>query len=130
MKRALILSLFLLPLLIFAYSTALAAEYRSIPGSTLDEFLLDPESEIIIDVREPELFSAGHVPGAINIEYGDAKRSGLDNLPKDKSTRIVFICHGGPMGDKLSRKLVDRGYTNVHNLAGGMRTWKGALTKE
>lgn len=129
MKRALIISVLLLPLLLISTSAALASGYRSIRGSTLEEFLADPTPEIIIDVREPELFAAGHIPGAINIEYPDAKKNGLDSITKDKGARIVFVCHGGPMGDTLSRKLVKRGYTNVFNLAGGMYRWTGPVTK-
>ncbi len=130
MKRVILIAIFLVPLLIISYNTAQARGYKSINGSTLSEMLTDPAEELIIDVREAELFERGHIPGAINIEYNVAKRDGLDNLPEDRGTAIVFVCHGGPMGDKLSRKLVERGYTNVHNLTGGMRRWTGALTKD
>ncbi len=130
MKRPILIAIFLLPLLIISYGTVLAAGYKSIKGSTLEEMLADPVEELIIDVREPKLFKKAHIPGAINIEFEDAKKNGLDNLPGDKATRIVFVCHGGPMGDSLSKKLVKRGYTNVHNLAGGMYRWTGPVTKD
>lgn len=130
MKRVILIAIFLVPLLIITYGTTLAAGYKSIDGSTLNQMLTDPVEELIIDVREAELFKKGHIPGAVNIEYDDAKKNGLDNLPEDKGTKIVFVCHGGPMGDRLSRKLVERGYTNVHNLTGGMRRWTGPVTKD
>jgi rhodanese-related sulfurtransferase len=129
MKRALIISIFLLSLLIISSGPVLAADYTRIKGSTLVGFLEDATEELIIDVREPELFAEGHVPGAINIEYKEAKMNGLDNITKDKGARIVFVCHGGPMGDTLSRKLVKQGYTNVYNLVGGMYRWQGPVTK-
>ena len=130
MKRVILIAIFLVPMLIISYGTVLAAEYKRIGGSILEEMLTDPVEELIIDVREPELFKKGHIPGAINIEYDDAQRKGLDNLPGDKGTRIIFVCHGGPMGDRLGKKLAERGYTNVHNLAGGMYRWTGPVTKD
>ena len=129
MKRAFKVTLVLLPLLFLSISTVLAAGYQRISGPTLVEFLGDSTPEIIIDVREPELFARGHIPGAINIEYGDAKKTGLDGITENREARIVFVCHGGPMGDKLSKKLVARGYINVYNLIGGMRRWDGPVTK-
>ena len=72
-------------------------------------------------------FSAGHIKGAINIPYDDAKPRIVKELaPKD---RIVFVCHGGPMGDELGKMLVKNGYKDVYNLAGGMKKWKGAVVK-
>ncbi len=129
-RNLILIAIFLLPLLMMSYTTAIAAGYKSIRGSELKEMIADSIEELIIDVREPELYKKGHIPGAINIEYDDAKKDGLDDLLVDKDSRIVFVCHGGPMGDKLSKKLVERGYTNVHNLAGGMRRWTGIVTTE
>lgn len=129
MKRTFKITLILLPLFFLSISTVLAAGYQRINGSTLVEFMGDPTPEIIIDVREPELFARGHIPGAINIEYRDAKKTGLDSITENREARIIFVCHGGPMGDKLSKKLVARGYINVYNLIGGMRRWDGPVTK-
>src|ERR1700726_709855 len=64
---------------------------------------------------------------AINIPYNGAKPRVLKELsPKD---RIMFVCHGGPMGDELGKLLVQSGYKDVYNLAGGMRKWEGEVVK-
>lgn len=79
----------------------------------------------IVDVREPELFAKGHIPGAINIPYPDAKTRAPAEL--DPTHDIVFVCHGGPMGDELAEIVVAKGFTKVRNLAGGMNGWSGPV---
>ncbi|MBI3755749.1 MAG: rhodanese-like domain-containing protein, partial [Deltaproteobacteria bacterium] len=87
----------------------------------------DGKPMVIVDVREPYEFSASHIKGAINIPYNAAKTRILKELsPKD---RIVFVCHGGPMGDELGGILVKNGYKDVSNLKGGMKKWKGEVVK-
>jgi rhodanese-related sulfurtransferase len=46
-----------------------------------------------------------------------------------RKDRIVFVCHGGPMGNELGRLLVNNGYPDVYNLAGGMKKWTGETVK-
>jgi rhodanese-related sulfurtransferase len=108
-------------------AVSLAAELRTIEGPTLETMMADGKAIIIVDVREPELFVKGHIKGAINIPYDDAKPRIVKELsPKD---RIVFVCHGGPMGDELGRLLAKNGYHEVYNLQGGMKRWNGPLVK-
>ncbi len=88
---------------------------------------LDAGDELtIIDLREPELYRAGHIPGAKNIpfEQFDGRISVLD--PDD---RIALVCHTGPMGDVSGSLLAEKGYGKVSNLQGGMASWKGKLEK-
>lgn len=104
-----------------------AAELKTIDGKGLEALMADGQPLVIVDVREPELFSRGHIPGAINIPYDDAKpRVRAELRPAD---RIVFVCHGGPMGDELGELLTQENYSQVYNLAGGMKKWKGAIVK-
>ena len=80
---------------------------------------------MLVDVREPELFAAGHIPGAINLPWPGVKETAAAQLPRDHA--IVMICHGGPMGDDVAGRLVAAGFTDVRNLEGGMRAWRGPL---
>ncbi len=80
---------------------------------------------MLVDVREPELFAAGHIPGAINLPWPGVKETAATQLPKDHA--IVMICHGGPMGDDVAEILVAAGFADVRNLEGGMRAWRGPL---
>jgi rhodanese-related sulfurtransferase len=112
---------------VVSLSGATAAGLTTIDGPHLETFMADGKQLTIVDVREPELFAAGHIPGAINIPYDDAKPRVVKELsPQD---RIVFVCHGGPMGDELGTLLAGRGYDSVYNLKGGMKKWNGPVVR-
>ncbi|HHL38965.1 MAG TPA: rhodanese-like domain-containing protein [Deltaproteobacteria bacterium] len=110
-----------------AAGAVFAAGYESISGAQLEAMMKDGEKLVIIDVREPELYAQGHIPGAVNIPYETARKRILKELDRDE--RNVFVCHGGPMGDELAGILVENGFRHVYNLRGGMRWWRGPVTK-
>lgn len=127
MKKVYLFSTLLILLLLTLHTNALAAGYKRIDGTELQKMMKDPVKEIIVDVREPWRYNKAHIPGAINIPFDNAHERVVKELPRDE--RIVFVCHGGPMGDELSEILLDNGFTDVYNLKGGMRRWKGELTR-
>jgi len=77
---------------------------------------------VFVDVRTPEEFKAGHVPGAVNIpvsEIGDR----LNEVPKDK--QVYVYCHSGKRAAKASTVLAKAGF-NVENIPESMQGWKAA----
>lgn len=69
----------------------------------------------IIDVRFPDEYEAGHIPGALNVPYPT-----IDHFePKEKT---YIICQGGVNSLHSTRKLAVRGY-DVVNVEGGMSQW-------
>ncbi|MBI5969841.1 MAG: rhodanese-like domain-containing protein [Deltaproteobacteria bacterium] len=113
--------------LFFSAQTALSETHKRITGDELQAMMKDGTQMTVVDVREPELFAAGHVPGALNIDYYDNAKTRI--LKLSRKDRIVFICHGGPMGDELSEILTANGYAKVYNVKGGMRNWDGPMEK-
>lgn len=87
----------------------------------LSRALEEKEPIQIIDLRTPELYKQGHIPGAINVLYEDIERS-LDKLSKDK-TIVVYcydmVCH---LAAKAALTLAKKGY-KVKELAGGWHDW-------
>jgi rhodanese-related sulfurtransferase len=110
---------------LFAVSSVMAAGLTTIDGKELEALMTSDHRLVIVDVREPELFFAGHIRGAINIPYDEAKPRIVKEL--SHQDRIVFVCHGGPMGDELGNLLTEKGYPTVYNLKGGMKKWKGEV---
>lgn len=127
MKKRLLAGVFVFICMVLVVPSAFAAELKTIDGKELEAMMGDGKPLVIVDVREPDEFSEGHIKGAINIPYDDAVPRIFEELsPKD---RIVFVCHGGPMGDELGEMLVEKGYKKVYNLRGGMKRWKGKVVK-
>lgn len=127
MKKTLFAAKLAVFLLLFMSAVSFAAGYTRVTGPELEKMMKDGSPIVIVDVREPELYARGHIPGAMNIPYEDGahKRILKELKPSD---RVVFVCHGGPMGDELAGILVNNGYPRVYNLIGGMRKWQGAYS--
>jgi DMSO/TMAO reductase YedYZ molybdopterin-dependent catalytic subunit/rhodanese-related sulfurtransferase/glyoxylase-like metal-dependent hydrolase (beta-lactamase superfamily II) len=77
---------------------------------------------VLLDVREPDEWSAGHAPQAVLIPMGEV-HTRRDELPHD--TRIVVVCRSGGRSAAITGALRARGYDAV-NLAGGMCAWAAA----
>jgi NADPH-dependent 2,4-dienoyl-CoA reductase/sulfur reductase-like enzyme/rhodanese-related sulfurtransferase len=92
------------------------------PQMAIDEFLaLPPEQRpLLLDVRTPDEFAAGHIPGARNIPVDDL-RSRLAELPRDCT--IAAYCQVGQRGYLATRILLQRGFPAV-NLSGGYKTYQ------
>lgn len=91
----------------------------------LNEKLKDKRKFILIDVRQPEEFKSGHVPGAKLIPLGELNRR-LNELPIDKE--IACICASGSRSISAARMLAKQGY-NAINVRGGMYLWSRIQSK-
>ena len=101
--------------------------YRQI---TMDEAVKMMETEknyIILDVRRPDEFAEGHIPGAINVANEVIGTEEIPELP-DKSQLILVYCRSGRRSKEASEKLVKLGYTNIVEF-GGILDWKGEIEK-
>jgi rhodanese-related sulfurtransferase len=78
---------------------------------------------VFLDVRTPEEFASGHVPGAVNIPVKQLP-SRLAEL--DKSDRLVVYCERGPRAMAAVETLLGQGYTDVSHMTGDMSGWRSA----
>lgn len=76
-----------------------------------------------LDVRTPEEFALGSIPGFINIPV-DELRERMGELPKGKP--VVVTCAVGLRGYLAYRILTQNGFESVRNLSGGYKTWQAA----
>ena len=102
---------------------ALAADSALVPVS--QEALLERQAKgdataYVLDVRSPEEYAAGHVPGAVNIPY-DQVASRLAEVPKDKD--VVLYCKSGRRAGIAAEALADQGYTRLQHLEGDIVAW-------
>ncbi len=99
--------------------------YRQI---SMDEAVAMMEQEsgyIILDVRRPDEYAAGHIPNAINIPNETIGTDAIPELP-DKNQLIMVYCRSGRRSKEASEKLVKLGYTNIVEF-GGILDWKGEI---
>jgi rhodanese-related sulfurtransferase len=84
------------------------------------------EEAIILDVREPDEWAAGHAPGAIHIPLGDlpARLAELSDAGAGAGT-VAVTCRGGGRSSRAVAWLTQQGY-DVANLDGGMKAWQSA----
>ena len=76
----------------------------------------------LVDVRQPEEYSEGHIKGAHNLDVTnpDFKKLAEATLPKDK--KIAVYCKSGKRSAEASKELTELGF-NVLNLEHGITSW-------
>lgn len=104
-----------------------AASYRQISMDEGLKMMRDEKDYIILDVRRPDEYSEGHIPGAINVPNEEIGTAEIAALP-DKSQLILVYCRSGRRSKEASEKLVKLGYTNIVEF-GGILDWKGEIEK-
>jgi molybdopterin/thiamine biosynthesis adenylyltransferase/rhodanese-related sulfurtransferase len=99
---------------------AAKAEIREVDPS---EVAADLEHYRLLDVREPDEYDQGAVPGAVHVPRGNLEFSVEGRLP-DKGAPIAVYCAGGARSAFAAKTLQDLGYTDVVSVAGGFNKWK------
>ncbi|MGQ7461209.1 rhodanese-like domain-containing protein [Streptococcus suis] len=85
--------------------------------------LLQTESVQLLDVRDPEEYSAGHIGGAINCPMD---RIASFDGPVDQ--HYLLICKSGKRS-KLAREILSSKGFKANDIAGGMDAWDGLIVK-
>lgn len=80
-------------------------------------------SLLILDVRTPEEFAKGHVPGAINIPYTHLP-SRISEVADAADKDIVVYCAIGVRAEKGAERLRENGFTKLLHLDGDMQAWE------
>lgn len=120
----------MVPFLLLLLVAAIAACGSSATGGGLADEVdtttaaaMQADGALVLDVREPDEWAAGHIEGATLIPLGElAARSG--ELPSDQD--IVVVCRSGNRSAQGRDILRDAGFANVTSMAGGMNDWISA----
>lgn len=94
--------------------------------------IIKQASPMLIDVREPEEFSQGHLEGAINVPRGvlefktDPMNPGGNPALFDRSSKMIVYCKSGARSALAAQSLRTLGYQTVTSMSGGFEAWKGA----
>ena len=109
------------------------AQVVELPPKQVAAALEQGEVDLVVDVREPEEWSRGHIPGSVNIPRGwleiraDPQSPGAhQELSRNRDARIVVYCLQAPSARSVpaAQTLQGMGYTNVSGIEGGLLNWR------
>ena len=86
------------------------------------------ENIILLDVRTPEEFAAGHIPNAINLNYNASDFTEQVNK-LDKSKTYLVYCKAGSRSAGAANIMSTNGFNTIYNLKGGIMAWPNPLEK-
>lgn len=117
-----------LPLISFALfiflscSQAQSTEFEKLDVAQFEKEI-QKDSVLLIDVRTPQEYEAGHIENARNWNFYDEDFfSHFEEFEKDRP--IYLYCKSGGRSSNAANKLTEMGYKNIHELKGGMQAWK------
>ncbi len=102
--------------------TATKEQIREVDTATAEELRTRPGA-VVLDVREPDEYEQGAIPGAIHIPRGTLEGS-IENRIPDKGATVVVHCASGVRSAFAAKTLTELGYTDVASMAGGFNRWK------
>ncbi len=92
---------------------------HQLPAIDVDAAAAEPDTTVLLDVREYEEWMAGHAPTATHIAMSQLAERVVE---LDKSRRIVCICRSGNRSARVTEWLRSQGFDAV-NMSGGMSAW-------
>ncbi len=102
--------------------------YRQIDQEEAKRMMEAEDGCLVVDVRRPDEFAAGHIPGAVNVpneEIGDTPPAALP----DREQILLVYCRSGRRSKEASEKLFALGYRKVYEF-GGILDWTGETVKD
>ena len=80
----------------------------------------DPDNHVLLDVREAVELQMAALDDVVHIPMGEIPAR-IDELDRDKT--IICLCKSGGRSAQVGRYLLEQGFTQVVNLAGGINAW-------
>jgi len=87
---------------------------------------LSTSGAVLLDVRSPEEFKSGSIPGSKNVPLQSIDK--ISSVVEDKATPLFVYCHSGKRSKKAVSALEQMGYTNINNI-GGIASYHGELSR-
>jgi rhodanese-related sulfurtransferase len=88
--------------------------------------LINREDALIVDVRDPGEYGAGHILGAKNVPLSRIDAGGSEIAAKRKDKPVIVYCDTGSRATKAAAALRAQGFSRVVNLSGGLGAWQQA----
>ena len=114
------------------FVTEARARITEVDPDTAEEMKDERADLLVLDVREPDEFAMGHIPGAINVPRGTLESAADPDyknphpvLCQARQRPILLYCKSGGRSTIATATLADMGFEAVYNIAGGAAVWIG-----
>lgn len=104
---------------------------QEIKPDDLDEMIENHDDLLIVDVREPHEYAAGHIPGALSVPRGLLEGAAdlefkhrNDTLSQARARTVVTYCQSGGRSALAADTLQQMGFDKAHSLSGGLDLWQ------
>lgn len=87
--------------------------------------MINRENALILDIRETQEFTKGHITGAYNLPVSLVEKK-LSELNRYKTNPVIVVCKMGTSAGSVVKKLKKQGFEQVVRLSGGMAEWTAA----
>jgi molybdopterin/thiamine biosynthesis adenylyltransferase/rhodanese-related sulfurtransferase len=98
-------------------------EIDEVDAARAQELLAAESRPLLVDVREQDEWSEGHIPGAVHVPRGFLE-SRIESAAPDRAAPLIVYCAAGARSAFAAKTLEELGYENVVSLAGGYTEWK------
>lgn len=96
-----------------------------LPAEELKKWIDEKKEVVIVDMRNSYEYASGHFKGSEDLGMSASRElpNVIDKLEHAKDKAVVTVCTGGIKCEKMSAYLLHKGFTNVHQLSGGIHTY-------
>ena len=111
--------------MLIAGATLGAQATRNVPRISIDELktLMEQKAVLVIDVRDPESFSKGRIPGAVNIDYTQVLKEGGKLAGETRTIVAYCACANEMTAARAAVDLAAKGIPGAKALQGGWDEW-------
>src|SRR5947207_11757233 len=99
------------------------SQIREVDTAGAETAIAERPGTVVLDVREPDEYEQGALPGAVHIPRGHLE-SQIENRVPGRDAPIVVYCAGGTRSAFAAKTLADLGYVDVVSMNGGFNKWK------
>ncbi len=110
------------------YGEGFGRQYLQITMDEAQRLIEEGFGGAILDVRRPDEYAEGHIPGAINVPNEDIQ-AGLEEIEYFRNIPLLIYCRSGNRSKQAAQKLVDDGCAYVAEF-GGIIDWPGEIVKD
>ncbi|MDH6371514.1 rhodanese-related sulfurtransferase [Paenibacillus sp. PastF-3] len=110
----------------FGKSESVTVRVKTLKVVEFRSELEQSKNKLLIDVREPDEYKSGFIPGAKNIPLSQLEKR-LGEIPKDRD--VLLYCRSGMRSKSAASILSKQRYTRLAHLQGGVSSWDGKLSR-